>query len=147
MTSLGRKGNTKIAGQPGSQPRAWTPDQTKVHNVFSMCLISPLTTIFSLCLPPSFSFFSRSFIILLYRQPFLSLSTFLSLSPRLCGHGGKVTRSTLGRLQCAELLQVQGIICCFGKEAERRGGRGRRGGGRGNGGMDGWNRCIRWMDG
>ncbi len=53
MTSLGRKGNTKIAGQPGSQPRAWTPDQTKVHNVFSMCLISPLTTIFSLSLSPS----------------------------------------------------------------------------------------------
>lgn len=152
MTSLGRKGNTKIAGQPGSQPWAWTPDRTKVHNVFSMCLISPLTTIFppSLCLPPSFSPFSHSFIIPLYRQPSLSLSlsTFLCLSPRLCGRGGKVTRSTLGRLQCAELLQVQGIICCFGKEVEMEEFRGVVGRGWTKEGRDGLLESMdRWTDG
>lgn len=118
MTSLGRKGNTEIAGQPGSQPRAWTPGWTKVHNVFSMCLICLLTTVFSLFLPH----FLKNFFTLLssFSPVSLSLWTFLSLSLRLCGHGGKVTRSTLGRLQCVELLQVQGIICYFGKEAERR---------------------------
>ena len=155
MTSLGRTGNTKIAGQPGSQPRACTPDRTKVHNVFSMCLICPLTTVFSLSLslslsPSPFLFLhsSCSFIIPLYRQPSPSLSTFLSLSPRLCGRGGKVTRSTLGRLQCAEPLQVQGIICCFWRAAERKGGEGwwKKGGMDGyNGWMDGW--IDGWMDG
>lgn len=68
MTSLGRRGNTKIAGQPGSQPRAWTPEQTKVHNVFSMCLIINCNPL-SLCFPPSFS---------LFHHP--SLSTTLSFS-------------------------------------------------------------------
>ena len=82
MTSLGRKGNTKIAEQPGSQPRAWTSDRTKVHNVFSMCLISPLTTIFtvSFCLPPSFPpFFLALSSSPLYRQPSLFPSRHFSL--------------------------------------------------------------------
>lgn len=83
--------------------------------MFQMCPISPLT-------PTSSLPFSPSFLFLLY----LSLLAFLSLSlsPRLCGRGGKVTRSTLGRLLCAELLQVQGIICCFGKGVNGGGGRG-----------------------
>lgn len=117
MTSLGRKGNTKIAVQPSSQPQAWAPDWTKVHNVFSMCLISTNYSLFSLSPFLFLQFFALSSSL---SPGSLSLSTFLSLSPRLCGHGGRVTRSTLGRLQCAELLQVQRIICCFGKEAERR---------------------------
>lgn len=114
VTSFGSKGNSKIAG---SQLWAWTSDQTKVQHVFSLCpVISAnynLPPPFPLSPLPLFLVLSSSSSI---HKPSLSLLTFLSLSPRLCGRRGKVTDSTLGRLQCADLLQVQGIICCFGKE-------------------------------
>lgn len=100
--------------------------------MFSMCLIAPLTAVFSLSLF-SLCFSPSSPIFFLFHHPPLSTTLSLdisSLSPRLCGRRGKVTRSTLGSQQCAELLQVQGIICCAGKEAEREEWRER--------GWDGW---------
>lgn len=117
MTSLGRKGNTKIAGQHISQ--LWAPkprpDQGSQY-VFNVSDSSTNCSLLSLSLFLSPIFF-------LFHHPPLSITLCFSLdisslSPRLCGRRGKVTRSTLGSQQCAELLQVQGIICCFGKEEE-----------------------------
>lgn len=99
VTSLGRKGWTKIAGRPIPSRGLWIRPNSRVQSVFGIWLISPLTAIFpfSLC------------VFLLFYHP---------LSSRLCGRGGKVTCSPLGSQLCAELLQVQRIMCCFGKGAD-----------------------------
>lgn len=125
MTSLGRKGNTKIAGQLISQLWALNPRPDQGSQYVFNVSDSPTNCSVSLSL--------SSPIFFLFHHPPLSATLSLdisSLSPRLCGRRGKVTRSTLGSQQCAELLQVQGIICCAGKEAEREEGRER--------GWDGW---------
>ncbi|KAG7229588.1 hypothetical protein INR49_012603 [Caranx melampygus] len=99
MTSLGRKGNTKIAGQVGSQPWAWTPDQTKVHNVFSMCLISALTTISSPFLP-------LSPLFLLFHHPPLSTTLSFSLDISL-----SFSQTLWSRRQGHTLYSWQAAVC------------------------------------
>ena len=147
MTSLGRTGNTKIAGQPGSQPRACTPDRTKVHNVFSMCLICPLTTVFSLSLSLSLHLPSSSSVLLALSSspstdnPLLLSRHFSLFLPDSVVVEARSHALLLAGCSVRSLYRCRGLFAAFG---EQRRGREGRGGGR----REGWMATMDgWMDG
>lgn len=118
VTSLGRKGNTKIAGQASSQRRTRTSDWT---NVFPVRLISANCSLLSLCLPPLF--------IISPISPPPSLSLPQTLWSWKQGH----TLDSWQAAVCGAFAGAGDYLLLWEK--------GRRSGGVENGWM------IRWMDG
>lgn len=132
MTSLGRKGNTKIAGQLISQLWALNPrpDQGSQY-VFN---VSDSPTNFSVSLSLSLPPFSFSFIILLYLQP--SLLTFLLFLPDSVVVEARSHALLLAVSSVRSCCRCRGLYAVLGKRQRgRRGGKGV--------GMDGW--TDRWM--
>lgn len=122
MTSRGRKGSTEIARQPSSQPRAWTPGWTKVHNVFRMCPICLLTTVFSLFVSPHFlkifSLFSHPSL-----PPYLSLSLaehFCLFLPDCVVMEARSHALLLAGCSVWSFCRCRGLFATLGKRRRRR---------------------------